>query len=269
MTEQAGSSVLDHVSRLRDRMERRSARDIVSDKIASAIASGVLSVGDVLPSERDLATALQVSRETVRGGLQSLAAHGIIEVSHGSRTRVRSVDVRGFDADLLTAKRINSYDLEAIHKARMLVELSVVADAARHIDDETLDFLDDALAAQQAAASDPVRFLISDREFHLAIYRACGNPVLGDFVSDLYAYMMEYRRAAVSQPGAILRSRNDHARIVAALRARDPDAVVGAFERHVKRIYTTTVAIMKRVNTVAPARSTKQRLDRGARRRRA
>ena len=46
--------------------------------------------GGELVGERDLAAAIQVSRETVRGGVQILAARGIIEVSHGARTRVVS-----------------------------------------------------------------------------------------------------------------------------------------------------------------------------------
>lgn len=239
-----GASVLEHVTQLRDDLVRRSARDVVADKIASVIASGVLHVGDALPSERDLATAIQVSRETVRGGMQILAARGIIEVSHGARTRVVSADVGAFAAGLRPPRDVNAYDIEAVHAARMLAELAVVAEAARRIDEPTLRLLDDALAAQRAAAADPVRFLISDREFHLAIYRACGNPVLADFVSDLYAYMMEFRRKAVSRPGAILRSHEDHVAIVEGLRRHDPQSVVAAFERHLKRIYATTVAIM-------------------------
>ena len=108
-----------------------------------------------------------------------------------------------------------------------------------------------------------MRFLISDREFHLAIYRSCGNPVLADFVGDLYAYMMAFRRKAVSQPGAILQSHQDHVAIVAGLRGHDPEAVVAAFERHLKRIYSTTVAVMGRgesqAEPVAKAKSAHRR----------
>jgi DNA-binding FadR family transcriptional regulator len=242
--EQASSLVLEHVTQLRDGVQRRNVRDIVAEKIASLISSGILQVGDVLPSERDIATAIQVSRETVRGGMQILSARGIIEVSHGARTRVISADVGPLATGLRAPKVINTYDIEAIHAARMLIEVAVVAAATLRMDGSTLRLLEEALDAQRAAADDPVRFLISDREFHLAIYRTCGNPVLADFVGDLYAYMMEHRREAVSQPGAILKSLRDHEAIVAGLRARDPSAVVSAFERHIKRIYTTTIAVM-------------------------
>lgn len=240
---------------------RRNARDIVAEKIASLIASGILQVGDVVPGERDLAAALSVSRETVRGAMQNLAARGIIDVTHGARTRVKSAEVGSLATSLREPKLINSYDIEAIHSARLQVERPVVAAAAKRIDPATLALLEEALAVQRAAVTDPVRFLISDREFHLAIYRSCGNPVLADFVSDLYAYMMEHRRKAMAQPDAILKSHADHTVIVESLRAHDPEAVVAAFDRHLDRIYRTTIAIMAekeegRVNAVnvKPAR---------------
>jgi DNA-binding FadR family transcriptional regulator len=239
------SSVLGRVLELHEAVVRRNARDIVADKVASLIAAGILQVGEVLPSERDLAAALHVSRETVRGGMQILAARGIVEVSQGARTKIISTDVGPLATGLREPKLINSYDLEAIHAARLLVERPVVAEATARIDEETLRFLDDLLVAQLSAVNDPVRFLISDREFHLAIYRSCGNPVLADFVGDLYGYMLEHRRKAVSRPGAIQKSYDDHVAIVAGLRARNPDAVVAAFEIHLDRIYTTTHSVLK------------------------
>ncbi len=56
--------------------------------------------------------------------------------------------------------------------------------------------------------------------------------------------MLDYRRAAVSEPGAIKHSYDDHLAIVAALRARDSKATVAAFERHIERIYATTRSLL-------------------------
>jgi len=237
-------SVLDQLPDLRDVVPRRTARDVVADKMARLIVSGILQVGDLLPSERDLAAALQVSRETVRGGIQSLAARGIIEVSQGTRTRVATADIGSLKAGLYEARKINSYDIEAIHAARQTVERPVVAAAAEHISAQELSLLRDSLSAQYAAKDDPVRFLICDREFHLTIYRASRNPALADFVSDLYTYMMAYRRKAVSQPGAIAASYRDHEAIVAGLAAHDAASVVAAFNTHLDRIYETTRGVL-------------------------
>jgi DNA-binding FadR family transcriptional regulator len=223
---------------------RRTVKEMISDKLISLIGSGVLRIGDELPSEREFAAIFSVSRETVRGAIQTLAAKGIVEVSHGARTRVVNSDIGPLTIGIANPRAINSYDIDAVHGARVLVERAVVAEAAARIDSTSLLKLGKSLAAQRENIEDPVRFLICDREFHVTIYRCSANPLLSDFVIDLYTYMMEHRRTAVSQPGAIRRSYQDHVAIVAALRARDPAAIVKAFDHHIDRIYTTTRSVL-------------------------
>ncbi|CAH1651922.1 GntR family transcriptional regulator [Hyphomicrobiales bacterium] len=236
--------VLAEVPSFRDAIVKRSLKDVIADRIAGLIASGIVQVGDALPSERELASSLNVSRETMRGAIQILAARGILEISHGARTRVVRVDVGPVTIGVGPARAINAYDIDSVHAARLLVEREVVAGAARRIDDATLATLDGLLAVQKEAFDDPVGFLICDREFHVTIYRASGNALLADFAADLYSYMMEYRRIAVARPEAIATSYADHAAIVAALRAHDPDAAVAAFADHTDRIYQTTQTVM-------------------------
>jgi DNA-binding FadR family transcriptional regulator len=238
------ASALAEVSSLREGIVKRGIREIVCDKLQTLIASGVLQVGDELPGERELAQAFDVSRETVRGAIQILAGRGILEVSHGSRTRIARNDVGPITIGIGMAKAIDSYDIESVHAARLVVERHVVAAAAARIDADTLAHLDEYIAAQKAAGDDPVRFLISDREFHVAIYRTAQSPLLCDVTIDLYGYMLEHRRRAVSRPGAIERSIRDHTAIVTALRAHDADAVVAAFDHHINRIYRTTRVIL-------------------------
>jgi DNA-binding FadR family transcriptional regulator len=229
---------------LRAELTRRTVRERISDKLASLVASGILQVGEELPSERELASLLAVSRETVRGAIQTLAGQGIVEIAQGARTRVVSRKIDTLKIGVASPSAINAYDIESVHNARLLVERAIVAEAAARIDDETLARLEQSLAIQQHTMRDPVHFLICDREFHLAIYRCAGNPLLADFVIDLYTFMLDHRRVAVSQPGAIEQSYRDHVAIYEALRARDPDAVVKAFGRHIDRIYATTVQIL-------------------------
>lgn len=236
---------LTDVPAFRDAIVKRSIKDAVADKIAGLIASGILQVGDSLPSERDLAASLNVSRETVRGAVQILGTKGIIGISHGSRTRVLRADVGSVAIGVTTERAIDAYDLDSVHASRRLVERQVVADAARRADAALLAELEASLDAQRAAGTDAVRFLIADREFHIAIYRASGNPLLADFTTDLYAYMMEHRRVAVSQPGAIAISLSDHIAIVAALQSNDVERAVAAFAAHTHRIYDTTQASLK------------------------
>jgi DNA-binding FadR family transcriptional regulator len=249
------SSILAQVPELRHGVERRSVKDIICEKLALLIGTGVLQVGDQLPGERELASAFGVSRETVRGAVQALALRGIIDVSHGARSRVVGTDVGALQAGVMPVRGIDHYGIEDVHAARLLVERQVVGDAAHHIGDATLAVLDQSLVEQERARNDPLRFLILDREFHSAIYHAADNELLADFVTDLYAYMMDRRRSAMSRPGAIAESLADHLAIVGALRARDSDAAVAAFDRHIRRIYRSTKTVLGDRKDKRPSRA--------------
>ncbi len=166
------TSVFAQVPHLRAEIGRRTVRERISDKLASLIASGILQVGEELPSERDLAALLAVSRETVRGAIQTLAATGVVAVSQGSRTRVVSRKIDTLKIGVTSPSAINAYELNSVHKSRVLIERAVAAEAAVHIDNSTLARLEQSLAIQKQTMRDPVHFLICDREFHLTIYRS-------------------------------------------------------------------------------------------------
>jgi DNA-binding FadR family transcriptional regulator len=245
MARRSAQRVFPALPDMRGSIVKRTVKEQISDKLASHIASGILGIGDELPSERELAAAFSVSRESVRSAIQDLASRGLVEVSQGARTRVISVERAARDFAIASPGAVNRYDLRSVHEARLLAERAVVADAAERVDAATLARLDASLAAQKRCLDDPVSFLICDREFHFAIYRSSSNALLADFVMGLYTYLMEQRRTAVSQPGAILRSYKDHSEIMAGLRAHDRAAVVASFDRHLDRIYRTTEAILE------------------------
>ena len=70
-------------------VRRRSVPDEVADQLVDRIVSGRIAAGGPLPSERDLADTLAVSRPTVRAALQRLAQSGLVEIRQGGGTRVR------------------------------------------------------------------------------------------------------------------------------------------------------------------------------------
>lgn len=245
MVQLPGARLMVPLSPLRESIKKQTAKELIRDKLVALIASGILQMDDEIPSERELAKMLSVSRETVRGAIQRLVGEGIVQVSQGARTRVAKVDVTitARQIGIANPSAINGYDLQAVHGARLLVEAAAVHDATLRISDEDIARLEASLEAQRASKDDPVRFLICDREFHLTIYYASGNRLLADFVVDLYTYMLDHRRAAMGKPGAIAQSLLDHEAIVQALSNRDPDGVADAFRRHILRIYETTVAL--------------------------
>ncbi len=228
------------LSTLNEAIHKQTAKSMIRDKIVSLIASGILQESDELPGERELASMLMVSRETARGAVRQLADEGIVHVSHGMRTRVAKGNVPVARIGITNPSSINGYKLDEVHRARVLVETAVVADAAMHLSEEEIRRLENSIEAQALAGNDPVRFLICDREFHLTIYQACRNRLLAAFVIDLYSYMLDQRRIAMAKPGAIARSLEEHRFIVSALRMRNPEAVAAAFSKHISRIHETS-----------------------------
>jgi DNA-binding FadR family transcriptional regulator len=232
--------LIDRIPGEHGRVSKRTVKDQISDKLAYMIHSGLLREGDELPSERTLATTLEVSRETVRAAIGILHARKMVEVSQGSRTRVVGPGLLPMHESVSTLGNLKDRTFEEVTEARAAVELQVIWLAAQRIGDNEL------VKDQQTMYSDPVGFQISDREFHVALYKSCGNSLLVDVVSDFYDYALEYRRSALQRPGAIQHSVEDHRRIVEALRTRNPEVAVGAMRSHLEQVQTTTLKEMSK-----------------------
>ena len=228
---------------LKDRLLKRTMREQIAGRIAQMIQSGLLRIGDELPSERELAQTLDVSRETVRGAMQMLATIGMVEISQGARSRV--VRAEGFGMATLTETiDVARYGPEEVYHARQLIEIWVAQQAARRMDEPVLDRLRRLVTEQEGMTGDPVRFQISDVEFHQLIYRSAGNALLSDFLNDVYSYALAYRRQAMLRPGAVRVSVDDHLRILRALEARDAEAAGAAMDAHLLHVHETTLQVM-------------------------
>ena len=224
---------------------KRMVKDQISDKLAYMIHSGLLRPGDELPSERELATTLGVSRETVRAAIGVLQARKMIEVSQGARTRVLGPGSMPLHESVGILGALKHRSLNEVAEARAAVEVQVIALAAQRITPPQLARLQALVDEQRAITDDPVRFQISDQEFHQTLYRACGNALLADVVFDFYGYALEYRRLALERRNAIPQSVAEHQAIVDALRTGVPAVAVAAMRDHLDQVHRTTRAVMK------------------------
>lgn len=236
--------LIDRIPGEHGRVSKRTVKDQISDKLAYMIHSGLLREGDELPSERALATTLTVSRETVRAAIGVLHARKMVEVSQGSRTRVIGPGLLTMQESVSTLGNLKDRSFEEVVEARAAVELQVIRLAAQRISPSELGRLEDLVREQRLAIHDPVGFQISDREFHTTLYRACGNTLLVDVVSDFYDYALDFRRRALQKPGAIAHSVAEHAAIVDALKAGDPDLAAAAVQTHLDQVQRTTLEEM-------------------------
>ncbi|TAM71841.1 MAG: FadR family transcriptional regulator [Microbacteriaceae bacterium] len=216
---------------------RLSATDTVRARIALAIELGLLEHHEQLPSDAEVAAALDVSEITARRALKSLADDGVLERRRG-RTGGTFVAGRA-DARTVDAVRTYRADAAEVHRLidrRALIECALVQRAAVNATAASLAELETHVRAG-AQAQNWSDYHAADEKFHLAVAASSGIdwalPQYHEVLYALYRYFLPY-------PVDYLHGANEeHAALVAALRRRDAASAVAIIEHHVRVLHET------------------------------
>ncbi|MFE2278482.1 FadR/GntR family transcriptional regulator [Streptomyces sp. NPDC059454] len=204
------------------------------ERITAMIREGELEPGERLPTERELAARLGISRSSMREAIRALTVLGVVEARHGSGiyvTRLEAGDLLetfGVVADLSRGPR-----LVELLEVRRVLESTAAALAAARITPERLAEVEKHLAAMNAT-DDPEEILAHDLGFHREIAAAAGNETMAAMLEGLSSRTFRARvRRGHQEEGAFARTRREHAAIHRALAARDPEAARAAAAAHV------------------------------------
>lgn len=226
-------------------IERVSVAEQVARNLLDLIRSGSVRPGQQLPTERELAATLQVSRPSVREAVRGLQILGVIKTRQGGGLFVTSLDAAQILAPLQMLIALTDENFEALHESRLVVEGGMGRLLAAKIDKTTIARLEKIVTVQKGLIGNPIAFRVSDIEFHRTLAAALDNPFLERISEALYVLGNEYRKIAWETAGVLERSVNDHRAIVAALKTRDPDRVTDAMVRHMVSVQETTRTAMK------------------------
>lgn len=146
----------------------RSVPEDVYEQIVDGVLSGDLPAGDTLPSERDLARMLGVSRPAVREALRRVAAAGLVSIRQGQGTRVLDPASTG-GLDLLPRLLVRDGRLvptvaRSVVEARALVGPKVAELAAERADGRAVELLRECVG-DLTADLDPVQQQVVALEF--------------------------------------------------------------------------------------------------------
>jgi GntR family transcriptional regulator, transcriptional repressor for pyruvate dehydrogenase complex len=153
----------------------------VADQIRGLIQAGQFKLGQRLPSERELALQLGVSRPSLREALIALEIDGTVEIRMGSGIYLVATTERRPP----TSASMGESPVELM-QARAAVEGAVIVLASARMTAESLKNLRqilDGMASEISAGRKPVEH---DRQFHLAIAAQSGNDVLARLVGELF-----------------------------------------------------------------------------------
>ncbi|MBX6318692.1 GntR family transcriptional regulator [Pigmentiphaga sp.] len=216
------------------------AVDEIETQIRDMVAQGRLKPGDRLPSERELAARLNVSRNTLREALRTLERAGILEMRKGA---TGGAYILHGSSDAIVDSLSNLYHLGAISpqqltEARIWLSEIVVRVACERATEEDLKALDENIqAARRAIAED--RFDIRQklhREFHLILARATRNPIIEGTMAGVMEVMGLFIERIGPSENAFTEPARD--RLMKHLRKRDADAAVKEMTSYLKRLQT-------------------------------
>lgn len=211
----------------------RNAFEVTVERLAQSIRLGVLTDGDQLPPERELAEMFGVSRVTLREAIKALRDAGLVESRRGrgggtfvvSPTAQRPPRADQVDRSLATS-------LEDTLALRRVVEPGAAALAATR----TLTAADRASLHRylaDASGAPPARRRLADTRLHMAIAALAGSDSVTGVVADVQMRLDELLRAIPVLSANIAHSDLQHAAIVDAILAGQADQARAEMEEHV------------------------------------
>ncbi|WP_433463775.1 FadR/GntR family transcriptional regulator [Spirillospora sp. CA-128828] len=205
------------------------------ERLLQAIKLGVVDRGERLPPERELAPLLGVSRVTLREAIRAVQQEGYVESRRGrfGGTFVTYERPKPRQSDLKRALAQMGDDLNDTLTFRMAVETGAAQIlATARLTEAQRELLRTRLAELDAAGPDAYRRL--DTLFHLTIAEMTESALLSAACADARMRVTDLLNAIPVLGPNIEHASFQHAAIVEAVLAGDPEAARRAVAEHLE-----------------------------------
>ncbi|PYS36025.1 MAG: FadR family transcriptional regulator [Acidobacteria bacterium] len=195
---------------------------------------GDLRPGDRLPAERELAKLLGVSRPTLRAGIGSLAALGVLQSRQGAGTFVVNTDgPPALDSGpLRMMAALHGFTTAEMFEARRALEMAIAGLAAERATGDYMATMAEELAGMFASLDEPEQFLIHDMHFHQTVAAASGNRILTALMNMVATILFDVRSKTVKRATDLKESAEMHRRIYRAIRQHNWQEARSAMRDH-------------------------------------
>ena len=212
--------------------------DSIAEQLEQLILEGGLKPGERLPSERELAQRLEVSRPSLREAILKLKTRDLVESRRGGGTYVKDIVAGSVTNPLLHLLQAHPQTVFDVLELRHALEETAAQLAAQRATDGDLQRLRQCYenAYRLGDSRDPVADAQADAEFHLAIAEASHNAVLIHIMRSLFELLTQSISDSLENfmhnAGYFDVVRRHHQEIHAAILARDPVAARAAANTH-------------------------------------
>jgi GntR family transcriptional repressor for pyruvate dehydrogenase complex len=222
--------------------------DTIAQHLQDLILEGALRPGERLLSERELSAKLNVSRPSLREGIEKLVSDGLLTTNeHGVPFVSEQIGKSLRDPLLLLMDDPNARS--DLMELRAVVESAAAGYAAERASEDDRQLLTERFEAMvQAHARDDIDEIAkADAEFHFVVYEASHNIMMlhlmrsleGVLRSSVYSNRHNLYRHRVDRGSQI----TEHRRIYDAILARDVSAAQEAAQAHMQSALMTQRAI--------------------------
>jgi GntR family transcriptional repressor for pyruvate dehydrogenase complex len=214
-------------------------RNKVYEEVAKQIERLILKKlkpGDKLPSERELAEMLQVSRSSIRDAIRGLELMGLVEPRQGAGTIVRELSAETLTNPFASVLKHKQQLVGELLDFRKMLEPPLAARAATHASPDELSEMEEILQRQEAKLSHGEVAIAEDAEFHYTIALASGNSVVLKVLDLLMDLLRDTRERSLQLKGRPQKSLAGHRRILAAIKRHDAEAAKAAMRRHIEDV---------------------------------
>lgn len=204
-------------------IKTRKIYEEIAEQLRKQVAEGKLKPGDRLPSERELAERLQVSRASVREALSALEMMGLLEVRSGEGTYIRHVNMDSVVAPLSWALSLDKDTMKQLMEVRKILEVQTVSLAAERARDTDLKELAETIEDMRKDMEDGLFDEVSDQRFHFLITQATQNKILirlMNSISDTFRQTIKF--GLTKSDENIIKLYHEHVAIYEAIKAKDP-----------------------------------------------
>ena len=215
-------------------VKRARVKQHIFGQLRDQIVAGRRPPGTKIPSENQLTRRLGVSRVALREALHMLASTGLVESRRGGGTFVREYSGGVLFNLLFPMLALDRADLRGVLEYRRIVEKGAAALAAEKAGPEAIAMLEAACREMTRHKDDPRAFARADLDFHLALARATGNPIVIK-VNDIIKSILSASMNAIVRSLGVSDGLAYHRRILNAIRAHKPEPAGSLMEEHIER----------------------------------
>ena len=217
-----------------DPEHRGTTSEEVITQLREMIHRGELRPGDRLPPERDLAKLLGVSRPTLRAGIRSLAAVGVLQSRQGAGTFVvKAEGPPSLDSSpLRLMASLHGFTSAEMFEARQSLEMAVAGLAAERATSEQMATMAEEIAGMYASLDEPEQFLFHDMRFHQTVAAASGNRILTSLMNMVATILFDVRSKTVKRAKDLKESAEMHRKIYRAIREHNSEAARDRMRDH-------------------------------------